>query len=71
MALDEAMNWKRRGGAAKMLGQLLVGTGVVVSGISLANVKCFFQGTCASPNTVIANFFSTLEAGIVIAGSGL
>jgi hypothetical protein len=64
-------NLRRLAGATKMLGKLLVGAGVVVSGYSLGPVACFFRSTCTNAGAVEATFVSTLELGIVIAGVGI
>lgn len=64
-------NWKRRGGVTKMAGQILVGTGLVVSAISLGGVGCYFRAVCADTGTVVATFFSTLEIGLIVSALGI
>jgi hypothetical protein len=54
-----------------MVGMILVGTGIVVSAISLGAVECYFRATCVDAGTAAANFLTTLEIGLIVSALGI
>jgi hypothetical protein len=64
-------NWKLAGGAALLVAEILIGIGVIISGLSLANISCVAGSTCTSWSVSEMNFFNELESGIIIAGIGV
>jgi hypothetical protein len=63
--------WRSRGGLIKMVGLVVEGVGVIVSGLSLSYVVTEVNSTGNNAVTLYTNFFHTLEAGIVISGVGV
>jgi hypothetical protein len=54
----------------KLLGQLLIGSGIILFGVSLGYLSCEVTGACVG-NASEISFFNTLELGAIVAGMGV
>ncbi len=60
-----------RGAAIRLAGLVIEGGGVILSGLSLGYIITDVNGNGTNYVSLETNFFSTLEAGIVVCGVGI
>ncbi|HTP54953.1 MAG TPA: hypothetical protein VML94_08380 [Thermoplasmata archaeon] len=66
-----ANEWKARGGLVKMIGFVIEGAGILVSGASVHYFLDLINGNGLNTQSLYNSLFNTLEAGVMIAGVGV
>jgi hypothetical protein len=63
-------NWKRTSGVVKLVGQIVIGTGIVLVGCGFGYLSCSVSGSCTGTQPAL-DFYNLLEAGTIVAGCGV